>query len=67
MVVNIDNHKKERTISNILKNNKLTHNFSKAWGKKSNTYLNIDECMKYIGEYKKYKKGLVDYIINPKT
>ena len=67
MVVNIDNDKKERTISNILKNNKLTHNFSKAWGKKINTYLNVGECMKYIREYKKYKKGLVDYIINPKT
>jgi hypothetical protein len=67
MVVNIDNDKKVRTISNILKNNKLTHNFSKAWGKKSNTYLNVGECMKYIRDYKKYKKGLQDYIINPKT
>lgn len=59
--------KKEKSIMNVLKNDKFTNNFSKAWGKKSNTYLNTSECMKYIRDYKKYKKGLVDYIINPKT
>ena len=59
--------KKEKSIINVLKNDKYTNNFSKAWGKKSNTYLNTSECMKYIRDYKKYKKGLVDYIINPKT
>ena len=57
----------KKNISDIIENDRTTRNFSKAWGREINTQLNMVECLKYINEYKKYRTGKIDYIINPRT
>lgn len=56
----------KKNISDIIENDRTTRNFSKAWGREINTQLNMVECLKYINEYKKYRTGKIDYIINPR-